>query len=313
MGLYQSPGRMAVTHASNELVINWHLTEACNYSCRYCYSKWHGKARELLHDAANSERLLAELHQHFAPENRRTQTQLGMHWQSLRLSLAGGEPLLYPEAVVRIASQAKAMGFKVSLISNGSRLNVELMRILAPLLSVLGLSLDSAEPIINHWIGRADRKSRVLPISDLVETIKLGREANPEMSLKINTVVNALNLSDDLSSVIRSISPDKWKILRVLPVISNELAVTDREFSAFLDRHQSLRAIISAEDNRDMVESYIMIDPQGRFFQNTQSGRGYRYSAPINEVGTDTAFRQVRWQVAKFLSRYTGDFERIAA
>ena len=23
-----------------ELTLNWHITEACNYRCRYCYAKW---------------------------------------------------------------------------------------------------------------------------------------------------------------------------------------------------------------------------------------------------------------------------------
>lgn len=26
-----------VRHVVEELVINWHLTEACNYRCQYCY------------------------------------------------------------------------------------------------------------------------------------------------------------------------------------------------------------------------------------------------------------------------------------
>ncbi|EGR3240148.1 radical SAM protein, partial [Vibrio parahaemolyticus] len=25
---------------ANELVINWHMTEVCNYSCKYCFAKW---------------------------------------------------------------------------------------------------------------------------------------------------------------------------------------------------------------------------------------------------------------------------------
>lgn len=299
--------------ASNELVINWHLTEACNYRCRYCYSKWHGQNRELLHDAAGSERLLAELYRHFAPDNLQTQAHLGMRWDSVRLSLAGGEPLLYPDALVRIASQAKALGFKVSMITNASRLTSALMRQLAPLLSVLGVSLDSGNTEINRLIGRADRKAQVLPLGDLAARIKEGRRINPEMRLKINTVVNALNFADDLDPTIRALSPDKWKVLRVLPVISDELTVTDQQFCNFLDRHHSLQAIISAEGNGDMVESYLMIDPQGRFFQNNLDGQGYRYSSPITTVGAETAFRQIRWQAAKFLARYVSDGERLAA
>lgn len=26
--------------ARSPVVINWHVTEACNYHCGYCYAKW---------------------------------------------------------------------------------------------------------------------------------------------------------------------------------------------------------------------------------------------------------------------------------
>ena len=33
-----------------DLVINWHITEACNYQCFYCFAKWQkDDQRELLH------------------------------------------------------------------------------------------------------------------------------------------------------------------------------------------------------------------------------------------------------------------------
>lgn len=302
-----------MSHTSNELVINWHLTEACNYGCRYCYSKWHNSGKELLHDVEHSQAMLGELYRYFSPENQDTQTRLGMRWDSVRLSLAGGEPLLYEHDIVRLAAFAKSIGFKVSLISNGSRLSQTLMGELAPLLSVLGLSLDSANPHINRQIGRADRKSQVLSLADLAATVSEGRRRNPDMQLKINTVVNALNFTDDLNKTITLFKPEKWKVLRVLPVISNDLAISEPEFTEFLGRHKALEAIISAEDNRDMVESYIMIDPHGRFFQNSLQGKGYRYSAPILSVGAETAFTQVRWEATKFLARYTSSPMELAA
>ena len=290
----------------NELVINWHITEACNYRCRYCYAKWDkaSNRRELIHDQSRSTKLLEELAAFFRPGNSRNPLNQALDWKSLRLNLAGGEPLLYRREVLRIANEARRLGFAVSIITNASRLDHDLMGELAGLLSVLGISIDSADALRNQQIGREDRHRHRLEPTALTRVIALGRQLNPALRLKINTVVNALNLSDDLSSVIRSISPDKWKILRVLPVISNELAVTDREFSAFLDRHQSLRAIISAEDNRDMVESYIMIDPLGRFFQNTAGQRGYHYSRPVDEIGAARAFREWRFSVGAYASRY---------
>ncbi len=294
-------------HATNsdELVINWHLTEACNYSCRYCYSKWHTTepSKELVRDHVASARLISEIFDLFFPTPA-NHARLGMKWNSLRLSLAGGEPLLYDREIVQIAEQAKSVGFKVSIISNGSRLTTPLIAELAPQLSVLGLSLDSADPETNCGIGRADRRSRVLQLDGLAEIVRYGRRLNPSLRLKINTVVNALNFTEDMSHLIRQLEPDKWKVLRMLPAVTTDLAVADQEFAYFLDRHAALADLISAEDNTDMVESYIMIDPRGRFFQNSSSGGAYRYSAPILDVGINAAFRQINWQVEKFLARY---------
>lgn len=60
------------------------------------------------------------------------------------------------------------------------------------------------------------------------------------------------------------------------------------------------------EDNRDMTESYLMVDPLGRFFQNqsAQPGAGYVYSPPIPEVGAATAFRRVAFDAQRFAARY---------
>lgn len=297
-----------IANCSGELVINWHLTEACNYACRYCYSKWHadGAGKELIHDAASSAMLLAEIYRQFAPTPR-NQARLGMAWQSVRLSLAGGEPLLYGQEIIRIAAQARKLGFDVSIISNGSRLTRPLMAELAPLLSVLGLSLDSAQAETNREIGRTDRHAQVLLLEELSEIVALGRKLNPDLRLKINTVVNALNFTEDMSPLIRALAPDKWKVLRMLPTVTTDLAIADHEFAQFIDRHAPLGSLISAEDNRDMVESYIMLDPRGRFFQNSLAGKGYRYSAPILDVGADAAFRQIRWLADKFQARYEVD------
>jgi radical S-adenosyl methionine domain-containing protein 2 len=299
---------MAVTSLeakSGELVINWHLTEACNYRCRYCYSKWHaGAGKELIHSLEGSAAMLTELVRHFSPDNPRNQARLGMQWDSLRLSLAGGEPLLYSREVVGVVAQARNLGFKVSLITNGSRLTQPLMAALAPQLSVLGLSLDSAMASTNREIGRADKHERVLSLSNLAAIIDSGRHLNPDLRVKINTVVNALNFTEDMSRPIRQLAPDKWKVMRMLPTITSDLAIADHEFAEFVARHQQLGGIMAAEDNNDMIESYIMIDPHGRFFQNSLNGSGYRYSEEILAVGAEAAFQQICWQAKKFQSRY---------
>lgn len=251
--------------------------------------------------------MLEAIYRDFAPDNVGMQARLGMSWKKLRLSLAGGEPLLYERELVRLARQAREIGFELSLITNGSRLTRPLMAELAPLLSVLGISIDSASALTNREIGRIDRHSRLLSLTALREVIADGRRLNPTLRIKINTVVNALNFTEDLRPAIAQLAPDKWKVLRMLPTVTSDQAIADHEFAEFVDCHRSLAAIMAAEDNTDMVESYIMVDPRSRFFQNSLAGKSYRYSDPIFDLGADAAFRRIRWQANKFQARYAVD------
>lgn len=288
-----------------ELVINWHITEACNYECRYCFARWQGQGRELIHDAAATEALLKEVFLYFSPDNARNPLRREMDWNSLRLNIAGGEPLLYAKAATHIIKLARMIGFKVSLITNGSRLNAVLMAEIAPHLDLLGLSLDAVDEEINRSIGRADRE--VLDLHKLGTLLACGRQINPELRLKINTVVNALNWRSDMSGLIRRLEPERWKVLRMLPTLTDELAVTRTEFDAFVQRHAALDAVMQVEDNDGMTQSYLMLDPLGRFFQNSPEQQGYDYSEPILAVGAANAFAQVRMLAGRFLARYLKD------
>jgi len=57
-----------------------------------------------------------------------------------------------------------------------------------------------------------------------------------------------------------------------------------------------------------MCESYLMIDPFGRFFQNHPSlTGGYQYSKPILSVSAGTAFSEMAFNSTSFQARYTGE------
>jgi radical S-adenosyl methionine domain-containing protein 2 len=298
----------SLTTHTRELVINWHVTEACNYRCRYCYAKWQSEemGRELIHDSGATGALLEEIHRFFSPNCLENPLRRQMGWDSLRLNLAGGEPLLYGDNAAEVLKLARGIGFETSVISNGSRLTPVLMAKLAPHLSMLGLSLDSGDAGTNLGIGRVDRNEHVLSLDALSECIALGRALNPHLRLKINTVVNALNCREDMRCLILSLLPEKWKVLRMLPMLTDDLAVSPAEFQAFVRRHHVLRHVMRAEDNGEMAESYLMIDPHGRFFQNALGRKGYDYSAPILDFGADAAFSQIGLSARKFCARYEG-------
>ncbi|RYJ60926.1 viperin family antiviral radical SAM protein [Pseudomonas songnenensis] len=302
--LHLQSGEGAVRPHVAELVINWHITEACNYKCRYCYAKWNGAGRELLHDWSRVRNLLDELQAFFHPENAANPLRQHLSWSGIRLNLAGGEPLLYQDASLRVLDYVRSRGMAASIITNGSRFTGDLIDQLAPLVSMLGLSLDSADVARNREIGRVDSRGLLLDVDSTSEKLVRARRRNPALRLKLNTVVNALNHQEDMSPIIQALAPQRWKVLRMLPVVTSELAVSAEAFRAFVARHHALRELMCVEGNDSMSESYLMIDPLGRFFQNASSQRGYRYSGPVDVVGAERAFSEWPFSVDVYASRY---------
>jgi radical S-adenosyl methionine domain-containing protein 2 len=122
--------------------------------------------------------------------------------------------------------------------------------------------------------------------------------------------VTALSWEEDMSAFVRRVQPARWKVFQVLPVggqndgLVEPLLITPDQFRAFVERHALLRAEglgPVTEDNDAMTNSYVMVDPLGRFYGNA-AGR-YVYSDPILSVGVDVALAQVGWEPDRFVNR----------
>lgn len=289
----------------NELAINWHLTESCNYRCGYCFASWNrtDTAPELWKDRNGAARLLSDLWAFFRPGNANNPLWNRLRWRAVRLSLAGGEPTLLGERLVELAGSARSLGFRVSLITNGSRLAGSSLDRLVPLLDMLGVSVDSLSPSTNTAIGRVGGTGSPLAAADVVALVERARSINSRLVIKLNTVVNAQNADEDLSALVHSVAPRRWKVLRALPVHSGRLAVEDQAFAGFVERHRAFSTIVSIEDNAAMTTSYVMMDPQGRFFQNG-IGIGYAYSDPVTAIGVGAAFVQLPFSLERYAARY---------
>lgn len=292
---------------TEELVINWHITEACNFRCRYCFASWEKAVggKELWRSEDSFHRLLEALHGLFSLCSSDDPLRGGLRWRSLRLSLAGGEPTLLDGRLVDVVAYARTLGFNVSLITNGSRPDV--IDGVARYIDMLGLSVDSLGELTNEAIGRACSKGSRVSADGAVAIVRRARSHRPGVSIKINTVVSAANAGEDLSELILRTHPDRWKVMRMLPTVTDALSVNADAFRSFVDRHRAFQSLMTVEDNTDMAKSYIMIDPYGRFFQNEPGLHGYRYSRPIPEVGAGAAFREVAFSPAGFASRYRKD------
>lgn len=282
-----------------ELVVNWHITEACNYHCNYCFAKWDKQKNELMNDEDSVSKLMDEIQKLPAILNGKYLTE----FESIRLNLVGGETFLNIRKVTKIIYQAKQRNFSLSAITNGSRLNNELVTLIANDFNSIGFSVDSLDSSTNIKIGRTE-KSGVMDTDKVLRDISVIKELNPSIDIKINTVVSSLNQSEDLSAFIDQAAPNKWKVFKVLPVITRENEVSQDDFIEFLERHSKFENIISSEDNDEMTDSYLMIDPIGRFFQNSILGSGYSYSTPIVNTGIEEALNEINFDPEKFHGRY---------
>lgn len=282
-----------------ELVVNWHITEACNYHCNYCFAKWDKQKNELMNDENSVSKLMDEIQKLPAILNGKYLTE----FESIRLNLVGGETFLNIRKVTKIIHQAKQRKFSLSAITNGSRLNNELVTLIANDFNSIGFSVDSLDSSTNIKIGRTE-KSGVMDTDKVLRDISVIKEINPSIDIKINTVVSSLNQSEDLSAFIDQAAPNKWKVFKVLPVITRENEVSQDDFIEFLERHSKFENIISSEDNDEMTDSYLMIDPIGRFFQNSILGSGYSYSTPIVNTGIEEALNEINFDPEKFHGRY---------
>ena len=277
------------------LSINFHLIEACNARCAYCFATFpHLRKRDRL-SRSDREALVDLL------------VDAGVG----KINFAGGEPTLMRDLGplckrIKIRSRGYCA---VSLVTNGARLG-PLLQDWAAWIDWVALSVDSADDRVNTALGRTrNGRPYALVMLELgVETRRRG------IRLKCNTVVNRRNMEEDMSDFISTLAPERWKLFQMLPVAgendvaAQELSVPDDGFRAFVDRHEPLRASgidIVSEDNAAMTNSYLMIGPDGRFFWHVLQGpeRTIEHGAPILHVGVGEALREVQFSEAAFRAR----------
>lgn len=288
---------------TKELVINFHMTEACNYRCDYCYAHWNDDVNqgELHSNEGSVNELLCKLADHFFSAN---PIKAALGYDSVRLNFAGGEPIMLGDRFVRALLFAKSLGFRTSIITNGHFLTQPVLHQIADKLDVLGISIDTADELLAMSIGRQDRKGNWLTPARARQIANTYRQLNPTGKLKINTVVNHHNYGDSMVSLISELKPNKWKVLRVLPVHCATRPISDEDYADYLLRHRKHAAIMVPEDNTDMWQSYLMINPHGRFYQNQGAGEGLVESDVITRVGVEKALAQVDFNLAAFVGRY---------
>ena len=279
-----------------ELTINWHILEACNYSCYFCYAKYKQRSSFVRHYSA----ILRDVS---TLKGGRIEFQNGSAIvDNVRMNFAGGEPFL-EKKLGRAITAAFDLGLRPSFITNGSLITDDFIREFGPMISVAGFSVDSFDAELNQRIGRLDNQGTQVTFDRLARIFSLFREVSPKTQLKINTVVCQENVDDDLTPPLCELRPDRWKALCVIPIHgAADRGISEDEFRHFLSRHRDVPGRIVPEDNIDMHRSYLMLDPEGRFYQREVSD--YLRSPRIVDVGACNALQGVEFDAKTYASRY---------
>lgn len=112
-----------------------------------------------------------------------------------------------------------------------------------------------------------------------------------------------------MADFIEQANPLRWKLFKVLGIENQNqhtytnFEISNEEFSFYLKRNTTTvtEKIIVSEDNEAMSESYLMVDPAGRFFDNSTGA--YLYTEQINEVGVERALQKLKFDYNKYLLR----------
>ena len=139
----------------------------------------------------------------------------------------------------------------------------------------------------------------------MLAKINLLRNAGGTFKLKINTVVSEWNWDDIVIPQMRELGCNRIKILKQMP-FGNSKGISQEQFYTFLRNNYREALPIYIEDNELMTESYLMIAPNGKLFQNGNKNN-YVYSESLLTTDFSDALEQINFDIEKFDSRYRSD------
>jgi len=264
----------------NPISVNLHFWPYCNMKCKYCF--------------ANFSHIIVPL----SKNDWFRIIQLLVEFGIKKINFVGGEPTLC-KFLGELIEYSKDFHLITGIVSNGTGITQQFIKQYGNKIDWIGLSLDSGNEMTQKMLGRGNGKY----VQSTINKSKMVKNAG--IKLKINSVITHLNYTEDITELIKIINPSRWKVFQVLKINGqnsknvNELLITNAEFREFVKTHEYLNPIV--EDNDSMIDSYAMIDPLGRFFQNTQ--KIYSFSRPILELGVRNAFDELKYNYMKFLER----------
>lgn len=249
--------------------------------CKFCYATFDDMHVQMLHEA-DAKDVIVKL------------KNAGLQ----KLTFAGGEPLLYKH-LKSVIKFSKSIGLVTSIITNGSLLTDAWLKEMYPWLNWIGVSVDSIDVDTQYKIGRYAN-------AEVSYCSLINRIQHYGYRLKINTVVNRYNWQEDLNYFLNFAKPERWKVFQTLKVEGqndkqfDEIKCSDVQFHSFIQKHKEQSSLVP-EDNAAMTGSYLLIDPQGRLFEN--SAGKHTYSSQLQHNDIDKCLSEINLNRKMFIKR----------
>ena len=276
------------------LSVNYHLTRACNYRCKFCFHTSLTNDRLPLDEAKRGLQLLKES-------------------GTKKVNFSGGEPFLidhgrYVGELTRYAKED--CGMATSIVSNGSLISEKWFEMYSTYLDILAISCDSFDDECNRQAGRTNGHGSHSQVSHVRRVRHLCEQYN--VIFKINSVIHALNYQEDMTGAVEELAPVRWKVFQCLLIDgenaggandlrdARQLVITDEQFRDFCQRHEHLGCLVP-ESNLAMRNSYLILDERMRFLDCTQGRKDP--SPSILDVGVDAALDRSGFDEKMFFER----------
>mgnify|MGYP001052760539 CR=1 FL=1 len=266
--------------------VNIPITRICNYNCRFCFG-----CHESLKEHYKEDRIL-EI------------PSLLKEGGCDKVTFEGGEPFLSP-FLSPLLYLSKKEDLTTSIVTNGSMITKQYLDLMSPYLDWIGISIDSQHDQIEEYLGRGGKghTHMVKEVSNWCHELSV--------KLKINTVVTSCTYKEDMTDLIRELKPARWKAFQVLKVKEendigfDDMEISTSQFQEFIDINSKVEQYgipFISEFNDQMDRSYVMILPDGHFFNYTD--KGYVASKDsIFDVGVEKALSQVDWDSDSYFRR----------
>jgi MoaA/NifB/PqqE/SkfB family radical SAM enzyme len=257
----------AASAASAPPSIDWWITSRCNLACDFCFGP-------------KPDRDPASLRGAIVDRIERSSAAV--------VTFCGGEPLVVRD-VGRYARRLAESGKRTVLNTNGSLLRKRLEQGLDFAFDAVGLSIDGS----TEFVHRAMRGAK----ADLGETLRAAQFVadRPETSLKIGTVVSAVNRDDlpSLATLVAHLKPDVWRLYQYSARGAQNSGqqrhhLSEEEFRGLAAEAAWLaEPVPTAPSTESQTAGCLIVDPNGNVLQPTQVGyitHGNCLREPIDDI-----------------------------